>query len=96
MKAIDVYELHYVDPGQRSRWLRRFFVAVIALVSMGEPVPPGGGEIRIVDRLTGRVLGAVDVSFGDDGFTRARMDEDLLILSPGEYAAKWIAAPSNG
>lgn len=94
MKAHDVYELNYVDPSAKSRWIRRAFTAVIAVVSMGEPVPPGGGEIQVVDRLTGRVFGSVDVSFGDDGRTRAKMDEDLLVLSPEDFVAKWIATPS--
>ena len=93
MKAGSAYELVYVDPSKKSRWIRRAFVALIAVVSMGEPVPPGGGEIQIVDCWTGRVRGSVDVLFGDDGITRAKMDEDLLVLSPEDFLAKWIAVP---
>lgn len=89
MKAKEAYELLYVEPVRRARWIRHAFVAAIAVITMGDPVAPGGGEVQIADRFTGRILGTVDVSFGD-GFTRTRLDEDLLVLSAEEFAAKWI------
>jgi hypothetical protein len=57
---------------------------------MGEPVAPGGGQILIADAITGRVLEAVDVSFGDDGFVQAQMDEDLITMTTDEFAAKHL------
>jgi hypothetical protein len=68
---------------------------VIAVVSMGEPVPPGGGQILVADALTGRLLDTVDLSFGDDGVViRAKIEEDLLTLTADEFAAKWISKQS--
>ncbi len=91
MKAKAVYTLSYREPERCSRWVRHAFSAAITIATMGEPVPPGGGQILIADSLIGQVRDTVDVSFGDDGFTRAKMEEDLRARTAEEFAAKWIS-----
>ena len=70
--------------------MRRLWVAVIGSVSMGEPVAPGGGVIRIFDKLIGRTVGEVAIPFGDDGILRTQLEEDFLPTTPEQFAERWF------
>jgi hypothetical protein len=90
LKARDSYTLEELGPDRRSGLLRRLVSAAVAIVTMREPVDPGGGEILIADAFAGRVVGSVPIPLGDDGAIRARLEEDLLTMKAGEFAEKWL------
>ncbi len=92
MRARDTYELQRKPAFRRGQWWRRLGQLVALAVELG-PVPGGGGRTLIVEKTTGKVIGALRQPFGND-FYDARIEEDLLILTVDEFKAKWLP-PAN-
>ena len=93
MRAREVYELRREPALPQRRWWRRLG-QLLTLVSLFDPVPGGGARTVIVERATGRVVGAVRQRFGQD-FYDVHLEEDLLTLSVEDFRDKWCSDPAE-
>lgn len=90
MRAREADTLDNRPASRRSCLVRKALATVARIAPEGRKTVLGGEQILIADALTGRVLVAIEVSSGDDGFLRSRMYEDLLTMSAEDSAAKYL------
>jgi hypothetical protein len=89
MKARDVYEIRRIPAPTNRRWWRRLG-ELVALVAVLGPVPAGGETVLIVERAIGETVGSLRQPFGNE-FYAARLEEDLLVLSPEAFSDNWLS-----